>query len=384
LFAREAARLFRVEDLKTLTERLNRPASSPSSAPSVWRRYAKRIAILAVAGVSLYLFLPSLIAVFSSYRSLTHLDWYFAVLVVACEIASFVWLWQLDRIALHTRAWFPVAAAQLSGNAVGRVVPGGGATATAFTVSMLRRAGVHAGEAAAAFGASAGLQLATTLALPVLALPAIIGGAPVSHSLATAAYLGIGLLVVLLAAAAAAFLTDAPLELVGRAIQWLLNATIRRHRHVSELPQKLLADRDFIRTTLGERWKGAVVAAAGNTGFDYLALLCALRAVGANPRPSLVLLAYTTGELLALIPFTPGGLGFVEAGLVGTLTLAGVPGRAALAATLVYRLASYWLPIPAGGLAYLLFRRRYDGSRANTTDARSALGNYTSRDPDEP
>jgi uncharacterized protein (TIRG00374 family) len=52
-------------------------------------------------------------------------------------------------------------------------------------------------------------------------------------------------------------------------------------------------------------------------------------------------------------------LGFVEAGLVGTLTLAGVPAPAALAATLLYRLVSYWLPIPVGGVAYLLFRRRY-------------------------
>jgi len=352
----------RVEGIKHITEQLNRPPASGPVTRSPWKRYAKRIALLAVAGVSLYLFLPSLIAVFSSWRSLAHLDWYFAVLVVACEIASFVWLWQLDRIALHTRAWFPVAAAQLSGNAVGRIVPGGGATATAFTASMLHRAGVDTGEAAAAFGASTGLQLATTLTLPVLALPAIIAGAPVSHSLATAAYLGIGLLVLLLAAGAAAFLTDAPLKVAGGAIQWLLNATIRRRRPVTQLPQELLQDRDFIRTTIGERWRGALVAAALNTGFDYLALLCALRAVGAEPRPSLVLLAYTSGELLALIPFTPGGLGFVEAGLVGTLALAGVPGHDALAATLLYRLAAYWLPIPAGGLAYILFRRRYDPS----------------------
>lgn len=63
--------------------------------------------------------------------------------------------------------------------------------------------------------------------------------------------------------------------------------------------------------------------------------------------------------MLALIPYTPGGLGFVEAGLVGTLTVAGVPGPDALAATLLYRLVAYWLPIPAGGVAYLLFRRRF-------------------------
>ena len=317
------------------------------------------MALLLLAAVSLYVFLPSLLSVFGSWRSLSHLDWPFAALVLVFEIASFVCLWELDRIALRAKGWFPVATAQLSGNAVGRIVPGGGAMSTAFAVAMLRRAGVDTGEAAAAFAASTGLQLATTLALPLIALPAILAGAPISHSLATAAYLGVAVLMLLIGAGAVTFATDRPVELVGRYVQWSLNATIRRRRPVAGLPQDLLSDRDFIRTTLGERWRAAVLAAAGNTGFDYLALLAALRAVGADPRPSLVLLAYTAGELLALIPFTPGGLGFVEAGLVGMLTLAGVPGPDALAATLLYRLVAYWLPLPAGGVAYLLFRRRY-------------------------
>jgi uncharacterized protein (TIRG00374 family) len=332
------------------------PSGEPSSGGVAWRRYVKSGVLLLVAAVSLYLLLPTLASVFGSWRSLSHLEWPFAILVFVCEAASYVCLWELDRIALGTSAWFPIACAQLSGNAVGRFVPG---APTPFAVNMLRRAGFDAGKAAAALTASTGLQLATIATLPLLALPAIIGGAPISHGLASAAYLGIAMLLLLVAAGAAAFATDRPLELAGRGVQWLLNHTIRRHRHVEGLPQQLLADRDFIRTTLGGRWKVAVVAAAGNTGFDYLALLCALRAVRAAPRPSLVLLAYTAAELLALLPFTPGGLGFVEAGLVGTLRLAGVPAGDALAATLLYRLASYWLPIPAGGVAYLLFRRRY-------------------------
>jgi uncharacterized protein (TIRG00374 family) len=333
-----------------------RPSEAPSSGGGAWRQHVKRGVLLLVAAVSLYVLLPTLASVFGSWRSLSHLDWPFAVLVLACEAASYVCLWELDRIALGTSARFPIACAQLAGTAVGRFVPG---APTPFAVEMLRRAGVDAGQAAAALTASTGLQLATMAALPLLALPAIIGGAPISHGLASAAYLGIGMLLLLVAGGAAAFATDRPLELAGRGVQWLLNHTIRRRRHVEGLPQQLLADRDFIRTTLGGRWKAAVVAAAGNTGFDYLALLCALRAVGATPRPSLVLLAYTSADLLALLPFTPGGLGFVEAGLVGTLRLAGVPGARAVAATLLYRLVAYWLPIPAGGVAYLLFRRRY-------------------------
>jgi uncharacterized protein (TIRG00374 family) len=322
-------------------------------------RYVRPAVLLAVAVVSLYLLLPSLVAVFGSWRSLSHLDWPFAALVPVCEAASFASLWQLDRIALRTKGWFAIACAQLTGNAVGRILPGGGATSTAFTVTMLRRAGVDTGEATAAFAASTGLQIATALSLPLLALPAIAGGAPVSHSLIVAAYLGVAVLVLLLGAGATAFAADAPLELAGRMAQRLINATIRRRRPVSKVSEELLADRDFIRTALGLRWPAALTAAVGNTGFDYLALLMALRAVGADPRPSLVLLAYAAAELLALIPLTPGGLGFVEAGLVGTLTLAGVSGPGALAATLLYRLVSFWLPIPAGGIAYVLFRRRY-------------------------
>ena len=249
-------------------------------------------------------------------------------------------------------------AAQLTGNAAGRLFPGGGATATAVSASVLRQAGVDTSEAAAAFATSTLLQLATTFALPVLALPAIVGGAQVDRSLATAAYLGAAVFVVLLAAGAVVLTSDRPLALVGRMTQRLLNGTVLRHRPVRDLPQRLLVARDFVRTTLGERWIGALLAAVGNTGFDYLALLAALRAVGANPRPSLVLLAYTAAEVLALVPATPGGLGFVEAGLVGMLRLAAVPGAAALTATFLYRIAAFWLPLPAGGIAYVLFRRR--------------------------
>lgn len=335
------------------------PPERPARRRPRWRRFARPAVFLVVGGVSIYLLLPSLLAVFGSWRALSHLDWRWAVLVLVAECVSFVCLWALDRIALHTHAWFPVATAQLSGNAVGRILPGGGITSTAFSVTLLRRAGVDTANAAAAFSASTLLQIGTQMALPALALPAILAGVPVQHSLAVAAYLGLAVLVLLVAASTASFVSDRPLELAGRLVEWVLNHTVRRRRPVTNVSTLLLSERDFLKTTLGERWKAALAAAAGNTGFDYIALLCALRAVGASPQPSLVLLAYAAAQVLALIPATPGGLGFVEAGLVGTLTLAGVPAQNALAATLLYRIVSYWLPLPAGGIAYLLFRRRY-------------------------
>lgn len=351
------------------TDGAQQAASAPDRA--AWKRYARPGVLVLVTGVSLYLLLPSLTAVFSSSRSLDRLTWYWAGLALVCEAGSLACLWELNRIALHLRSWFVVACSQLSGNAVGKVVPGGGATATAFSVGMLRRAGVDRGNAATALTATAVLQLGAVLTLPILALPAIVGGAAVDRSLATAAYLGAALLVLLVAAGVAAFASDRPLLFVGRGIEWLLNRTFRRHRPVTGVPEALLAQRDFVKRTIGARWKAAIVSASGSTMLDYAALLCALQAVGAQPRPALVILAYTAGKLLALIPLTPGGLGFVEAGLVGTLTLAGVKPGDALLATLAYRLVSYWLPIPVGVVAYSAFRRRYPSPNGRP-DSRNA------------
>jgi len=78
----------------------------------------------------------------------------------------------------------------------------------------------------------------------------------------------------------------------------------------------------------------------------------------AHPRPSLVLLAYLSGAILGM-PITPGGLGFVDAGLTTMLVLAGVAAGHASLAVLAYRLVSYWLPLVAGALATLAYRRRF-------------------------
>jgi uncharacterized protein (TIRG00374 family) len=143
----------------------------------------------------------------------------------------------------------------------------------------------------------------------------------------------------------------------------------RRRPPTTHLPALLLKERNEIRHELGEDWWKALLAAAGNWVFDYLALLAALTAVGARPRPSLTLLAYVSAVVLGMIPITPGGLGFVEAGLTATLTLAGVSGPDAVLATLAYRLVSYWLPILVGPIAYYLFARHYHRPRSEPSAA---------------
>ena len=114
-----------------------------------------------------------------------------------------------------------------------------------------------------------------------------------------------------------------------------------------------------------DRWAIAVAASFGRWLFEYLALVLVLVAVGASPDPLLVLFAFVAASVLTWVPLTPGGVGFVEAGLTGTLVLAGVPAPTAVLATLVFRLFSFWLPLPVGAVAAVAFRRRYPVMRAS-------------------
>jgi uncharacterized protein (TIRG00374 family) len=240
------------------------------------------------------------------------------------------------------------------------VVPGGVAAAGGMQYAMLVRAGLPAATAASGMTASSLLVAGMLLALPVLALPAIIGGAPVNEGLVKAAVAGAGMFVVLFGAGAWAIFSDRPLLAAGRAAQAIRNRILRGRREpVGDLPERLVEERDVVRSVMGDRWWEALLFASGRWVLDYLTLLAALTALGAHPRPSLVLLAFCAAQLLGQLPLTPGGLGFVEAGLTGTLALAGVGAGQAVIATLAYRLVSFWLPIPAGGVAAIVHRRRY-------------------------
>ncbi len=80
------------------------------------------------------------------------------------------------------------------------------------------------------------------------------------------------------------------------------------------LPDRLVYERNRIRTVLGRRWKAAMLLSSGRLAFDFGTLLATIRATGVKPNPSLVLLAYAVAGLLALIPITPGGLGHRRGG----------------------------------------------------------------------
>ena len=327
--------------------------------PLTWKTMVKRVLAVVVAGAAIYLVLPKLVAVLGDWPRLSTLNPIWFTVALAAELASFTCNFALQRLALRTRGWFAVVTAGLAGNAVTDSLPGGDAAGATVQFSMLTTAGFDTDTAVGGLTTFSLLGVGGLLGLPLFALPAIVGGAPTSPGLVHTALLGIAGFVLFAVFGVIVLYADWPLTTLGRAAQSAWNWVTRGRRPVTGLDRQLLAQRDTIRAVLGRKWRQAVVLTVGKLGFDYGCLLAVLRATGAGPRPSLVLLAYAAAGIVALFPLTPGGLGVVEASLSGLLVLAGVHPGDALLATLAYRVASYWLPLLAGLPAYLLFRHRY-------------------------
>ena len=266
---------------------------------------------------------PSIVEVFGSWRQITRFSIPWLALMAGLQLASFACLWALQHVALRARHWRPVITSQLAGNALSKIAPGGGALGAALQYRILVQAGLPTGSTVAALTAANLLVFAVVLALPVLAIPALFRGS-VDRTLLETAIAGIVVFAVMCGIGAVLLTTDGPLRWIGRTAQRVRNALRRKAEPLHGLPSRLLRERDRILATLGPKWKRALAATAGKWLFDFGTLLAALAAIGSHPRPGLVLLAFCGAQVLAQIPVTPGGLGFVEAGLTAMLALAGV------------------------------------------------------------
>lgn len=325
----------------------------------------KRVILLLVAGVALNAVWPQVVDVFGSAPRLLGIRWWFFTAMAVTETASFAAAWALARLAVPRLGWFAAATSQLASNAASRIVPGGAVVGGAVYFQLLSRAGGNPVAAAKALSVTSYLSTSVLLALPAVAAIVAVAGAPIPDSLLVLAATGTVAFVVIVGLGLLALTTDAPLRWAARVVCAVARPIGRLfRREVTIDPDAVVERRNELVASLRGRWGGAVALAAANWLLDYATLGLALLAVGAEPRPSLVLLAYAAAAVLTMIPITPGGLGFVEVGLTATLTVAGVPSGQAVLATLAYRLFSYWLPVAAGGLAYLAHRRRYPAEAA--------------------
>jgi uncharacterized membrane protein YbhN (UPF0104 family) len=99
---------------------------------------------------------------------------------------------------------------------------------------------------------------------------------------------------------------------------------------------------------------GVVVTALG----WILALSCSLAAFGEHRSVIQVAVVYFAGNAAGSVVPTPGGIGSIDVALIAGMTAVGIGPGVAVSATVLFRLATFWVQIPLGGLALRALMRR--------------------------
>jgi len=100
----------------------------------------------------------------------------------------------------------------------------------------------------------------------------------------------------------------------------------------------------------------ALLGAAGFWATQIAILWASFRAFGVSVPIGVLVMGFFLGMVANLIPFVPGGVGAVDAGLIGAYVLFGLPEATCFAAVLIYRLVAFWMPLPPGIVAFFQLR----------------------------
>lgn len=88
------------------------------------------------------------------------------------------------------------------------------------------------------------------------------------------------------------------------------------------------------------------------------AMWFSVQAFGGGVTLSAAAVVYLAGAAVASAAPTPGGLGAVEVALSTGLTAAGMGSAAAVSSVLLFRIATFWLPVPVGWAAFHVLQRK--------------------------
>ena len=249
-----------------------------------------------------------------------------------------------------------------STTAVANTVPGGSAIGIGMTYAMLGSWGYSRSRSTTAVLVSGVWNSFIKLGMPVLALALLALQGNASGGRVTAALLGIAGLVGSIVVFALILRSEEMARRVGlaagRAASWVLGLLRRQPVHGWELATVKFRARTI--DLVAHRWIAITATSLVSHVSLYLVLLVALRDVGVSEHQvgwAEVLAVFAFARLATAIPFTPGGVGFVEAVLIAGLTAAGGARAEVTAAVLVYRALTWGLPIVVGVGCYLWWRR---------------------------
>ncbi|HEX5534697.1 MAG TPA: YbhN family protein [Actinomycetales bacterium] len=271
--------------------------------------------------------------------TMPHITSWWWIGVAALAVAASFW-----AAALVLQAMSPIrvsgrlATATQVGAAATKLVAPASAGVVGLNARLLARHGAPLPAAVAAVAGTQVAQLVVTLGALVALVPLAQLPLPVAVSGTAAVRVAAGTTVLAMAIAVVLRRSE---------------RVARMKRHVRDAVQPVVAALASPRRALT-----VLVGSLGLTAALATCLWASLRAVGAEANLAAVAVVLLVGSALGSALPTPGGLGGVEGAMVAGLVAAGVGAGAALPAVLLFRLLSFWAPMPLGAVALVWLRRR--------------------------
>jgi len=323
--------------LPALRARLLAAVPGGEVTPVQLERIRPRTLLTLVASVAAVYLLAGELARTSLQNVLREADWRWGIAALALSAATYVGATEALLGFVPGRLSFRLTLlTQLASSFVTLVTPAavGGAT---LNIRYLQRQKIPAAVAAASVGVSQVVAFVLHVLL-ILVFAAIAGGSgsePI-HPPRWTWFVLAGLVLVALVVLA----IPAGRRILRARLSPMMGQVLPRLLEVAQQPRKL-----------AQGIGGTLLVS-----LSYIFCLAVCVAAFSRSVPiAKIGVVYLTGSAIGSIMPTPGGLGAVEAALTAGLTAAGVPGAAAASAVLLFRLLTFWLPVPfgLGALRYL-------------------------------
>jgi uncharacterized protein (TIRG00374 family) len=333
------------------------------------------IAFIVVVLAFLYGVLPQLPGLQESLNKVRHdgdRTWLaVAFFMELLSYASYIWLFRaifFDKIPII--GWIGSYRISMAGVAATRLFGAAGAGGIALTFWAVRKAGMGRRMSVSYIVAFyvilyAIFMFALVIDGILLRTGAIPGTAPFGVTVVPAIFGGIVIVVFVLA-----LLVPGNLErMTGR---WA-----GRGGRIANFASKLAAVPALIgqgtrvAVRLIRRGEPGLLGAVGWWAFDIATLWACFKAFGASPALGVLVMGYFVGMIANIIP-TPGGVGAVEGGMIGTYAAFGVGIGNATAAVLAYRVFAFLMPTIPGVIAFIRLRGTAAIWQAEAVAARGA------------
>ena len=301
-------------------------------AEQITRFTRGQIIQLVLLGALVYVAYPFISTVPTFFSELRTANWWWALLGLAVSALTYVGaataLWACADGLVRFKNLIIMQVA----NTFAATTTPAGVGGLALSTRFLHKAGLGTVRATAAVALQQTVQVITHLALLILFSFAAGASADLSHFVpsATVLYLIAGLALGLVGA----FLFVPRLRLwLGTAVRPRLKEVIGDLAELAREPKRLAL---------------IVLGCAGTTLGAALALWASVEAFGGHTSFVTVTVVTMVGGTLASAAPTPGGVGAVEAALIGGLAAFGLPAAIAVPSVLLYRVLTCWLPVFIG------------------------------------